>query len=87
MFADEYKELYFTRCEAGKRETKGCVIMYSKRSGDSWSEPKNLGILPDSVVAAHPAISADGLTLYFVSDISGGSRRKGYLEGNTFCRR
>jgi peptidoglycan-associated lipoprotein len=71
-FANDYKDLYFTRCEAGKREKKGCVIMYSKRSGENWSEPKNIGILPDSVVAAHPAISQDGLTLYFVSDIAGG---------------
>lgn len=72
VFSGNYRELYFTRCEAGKRERKGCVIMYSKRTGDSWSEPKNIGILPDSVVAAHPAISSDGLTMYFVSDISGG---------------
>ncbi len=71
-FSADYKELYYTRCEAGKREKKGCVIMYSKRSGDTWSEPKNLEILPDSLVAAHPALSPDGLALYFVSDMSGG---------------
>ncbi len=75
-FSSDFKELYYTRCEAGKRETKGCVIMYSKRSGDTWSEPKNIGILPDSVVAAHPSISPDGSTLYFVSDIAGGSGKK-----------
>jgi peptidoglycan-associated lipoprotein len=75
-FSSDYKELYFTRCEAGKREKKGCVIMYSKRSGDTWSDPKNIGILPDSLVAAHPAISPDGSTLYFVSDIAGGSGKK-----------
>jgi peptidoglycan-associated lipoprotein len=68
----DYKEIYFTRCEAGKREKKGCTIMHSERKGDSWNEPKNLGIMPDSIVAAHPAISPDGLTLYFVSDIKGG---------------
>jgi peptidoglycan-associated lipoprotein len=72
FFVGDYKELYFTRCEAGKREKKGCVIMFSKKSGDTWSEPKNIGILSDSVVAAHPALTSDGLTLYFVSDISGG---------------
>jgi len=72
----DFREMYFTRCEAGKREKKGCVIMYSRSSGDKWDEPKNLGILPDSVVAAHPAISKDGLTLYFVSDIEGGSGKK-----------
>jgi peptidoglycan-associated lipoprotein len=76
VFVSGYKELYFTRCEAGKREKKGCIIMYSKKSGDTWSEPKNIGILPDSVVAAHPALSEDGLTLYFVSDIAGGSGGK-----------
>jgi peptidoglycan-associated lipoprotein len=74
--SSDFKEMYFTRCEAGKREKKGCVIMYSKSTGDGWSEPKNLGILPDSLVAAHPAISSDGLTLYFVSDIPGGFGRK-----------
>jgi peptidoglycan-associated lipoprotein len=76
VFTNDYKELYFTRCEAGKREKKGCIIMESKKSGDTWSEPKNIDILPDSVVAAHPAISSDGLTLYFVSDIAGGSGGK-----------
>jgi peptidoglycan-associated lipoprotein len=72
----DYKEMYFTRCEAGKREKKGCVIMYTKRNGDKWGVPKNLGILPDSLVSAHPAISPDGLTLYFVSDIAGGFGKK-----------
>lgn len=72
FFVGDYKELYFTRCEAGKREKKGCVIMFSKKSGDTWSEPKSIDILPDSVVAAHPALTSDGLSLYFVSDISGG---------------
>ncbi len=71
-FSSDFRELFFTRCEAGKREEKGCVIMVSERKGENWSEPRNLGILPDSVVAAHPAISPDGSRLYFVSDIPGG---------------
>lgn len=75
-FSSDYKELYFTRCEAGKREKKGCIIMYSKRTGDKWSNPKNIGILPDSLVAAHPSISKDGLSLYFVSDLAGGFGKK-----------
>ena len=29
-------------------------------------------MLSDSIVVAHPAISPDNLTLYFVSDMSGG---------------
>jgi peptidoglycan-associated lipoprotein len=75
-FSADYKEIYYTKCEAGKRETKGCVIMYSKLTGTEWSEPENIGILSDSLVAAHPSISADGLTLYFVSDKPGGSGGK-----------
>ncbi len=75
-FSSDYKELYFTRCEAGKREKKGCVIMTSTRNGDKWSTPKNIGILPDSLVAAHPSISKDELTLYFVSNIEGGFGKK-----------
>jgi peptidoglycan-associated lipoprotein len=43
--------------------------MVSQRSGAAWGEPKNLGLLSDSLVAAHPAISPDGLTLYFVSEL------------------
>jgi peptidoglycan-associated lipoprotein len=70
--SSDYKDIYFTRCEEGKREKRGCAIMFSQRKGDSWAVPKNLGIMPDSIVAAHPALSPDGLTLYFVSDIKGG---------------
>jgi peptidoglycan-associated lipoprotein len=75
-FSSDYKEMYFTRCEAGKREKKGCIIMYSKLNGDKWSDPKNIGLLPDTLVAAHPSLSKDGLTLYFVSDLTGGFGRK-----------
>jgi peptidoglycan-associated lipoprotein len=75
-FSSDYKELYFTRCEVGKREKRGCIIMYTKKNGDKWNEPKNIKLLPDSLVAAHPSISKDGLTLYFVSDMSGGFGKK-----------
>jgi len=71
-FSSDYTELWFTRCEAGKREKKGCVIMYSTREGTRWTDPVKQEILADSLVAAHPAISPDGQTLYFVSDIPGG---------------
>jgi peptidoglycan-associated lipoprotein len=75
-FTSDFRELYFTRCEVGKREKKGCEIMVSQRTGDKWSTPKNIGILPDSLVAAHPSISKDGMTLYFVSDMEGGYGKK-----------
>ncbi len=75
-FSADFTEMYFTRCEAGKRDKKGCIIMLSEKSGDKWSEPVDLKIFPDSMVAAHPSISPDGSTLYFVSDIPGGSGKK-----------
>ena len=75
-FSSDYKELYFTRCEVGKREKKGCIIMLSKKTGDKWNSPRNIGILPDSLIAAHPSLSKDGLTLYFVSDLAGGYGKK-----------
>ncbi|MDZ7635094.1 MAG: OmpA family protein [Bacteroidales bacterium] len=71
-FSSDFTEVFFTRCEAGKREKKGCVIMYSAREGTRWSDPQKLELLADSLVAAHPALSPDGQTLYFVSDIPGG---------------
>jgi peptidoglycan-associated lipoprotein len=75
-FSSDYKELYFTRCEVGKREKRGCIIMYTKKNGDKWNDPKNIKLLPDSLVTAHPSISKDGLTLYFVSDMAGGFGKK-----------
>ncbi len=71
-FSSDFTEVYFTRCEAGKRENKGCVIMYSTREGVNWSDPGKIELLVDSLVAAHPALSPDGQTLYFVSDMPGG---------------
>ncbi|MCA1741898.1 MAG: OmpA family protein [Bacteroidales bacterium] len=71
-FSSDFTEVYFTRCEAGKRENKGCVIMYSTREGTRWSDPEKLELLADSLVAAHPSVSPDGQTLYFVSDMPGG---------------
>lgn len=68
----DFSELFFTRCEVGKRENKGCKILYSTREGGRWSDPINLELVADSLVAAHPAISNDGERLFFVSDMRGG---------------
>ncbi len=71
-FSTDFREMFFTRCEAGKRENKGCGILYSTRAGGGWSNPTNLQLVADSLIAAHPAISNDGERLYFVSNIRGG---------------
>ncbi len=70
--SSDFSTLYITRCNQGKNQRLACQIYVSKRSGMDWGEPEALDINGDSVTAAHPAISPDDLTLYFVSDMPGG---------------
>lgn len=65
-------QLYFTRCSFDKRKALGAQILVSASSRETWSEANPVNLVPDSLVAAHPAISSDGQTLYFVSDMEGG---------------
>ncbi len=67
----DYSRMYFTRCESSKNKTMGCQIMVSTRSGDNWGKPESLNLGSDSMVIAHPAISPDENTIYFVSDMDG----------------
>lgn len=66
------KELYFTRCSFDNTKVFGSEIFVSKRSGGVWGEPLLIPLAGDSLVNAHPAVTADNLTLYFVSDMPGG---------------
>jgi peptidoglycan-associated lipoprotein len=78
--SSDFMTLYFTRCPKGKKEQLGCQIYFSRKSGAEWGKPEKLKIADDSIVVAHPAISSDNLTLYFVSDMPGSSRWKRSLE-------
>lgn len=50
----------------------GCDLYISENKNSEWSEPKNLGKEVNSKVwDAHPAISADGKTIYFSSERKG----------------
>ncbi len=69
---EEYSIMYFTRCKMNKNTYFGCQIYTSSKSGDEWSQAEPLLLADDSIVVAHPSISSDELTLYFVSDMSGG---------------
>ncbi len=71
--SSDFTTLYFTRCKKGKNQQLGCQILSATVDGMDWSDPKvELEELGDSVTTAHPAISPDGNTLYFVSDMPGG---------------
>ncbi|HBG87821.1 MAG TPA: hypothetical protein DDW62_09760, partial [Marinilabiliaceae bacterium] len=68
---DDGKEAYFTRTRYEKSEAMAAEIWMVKSMGGRWSEPVEVDLGPDTVIYAHPAISPDGSTLYFVSDMKG----------------
>ena len=72
----DYTTMYFTRCQVNKNKNFGCQIYTTNKSGDEWSDAEVLQIADDSIVVAHPAISEDELTLYFISDMPGGTGGK-----------
>ncbi len=71
VLSPDFNTIYFTRCKMNKNKAMGCEIYSAQREGEDWGKPKSLGITSDSIVAAHPAITEDELTLYFVSDMEG----------------
>jgi len=85
------RTLIFTACQ-DRSGYGSCDLYISYKTGGQWSVPKNLG---PSVNAksweSQPSLSADGQTLYFVSDRPGGvGRRDIYVsrrnEEGTWCK-
>jgi peptidoglycan-associated lipoprotein len=68
----DFNKLYFTRCRTSRRNKLGCEILLSERREQGWLSPDPIYISADSMVVAHPSISNDELTLYFVSNMPGG---------------
>ena len=68
----DFNKLFFTRCRTSRRDKLGCEIMMSERREQGWLSPEVIPIAADSMVVAHPSISNDELTLYFVSNMPGG---------------
>jgi OmpA-OmpF porin, OOP family len=70
------RKLIFTSC-AGRDVFGSCDLFETKKVGDQWSEPRNLGAGVNSAEwESQPSLSADGRTLYFVSDRRGGLGRR-----------
>jgi len=66
------KMLIFTSCEEG-RVYGSCDLFVSYKTGDRWSKPSNMGLVVNSRAwESQPSLSADGRTLYFVSNRPGG---------------
>ncbi len=70
--SDDGKSMYFTRCRYDNEMPSSAEVYMVSRSGGKWGEPSQIIIGGDSVLIAHPAISPDNETLYFVSDMPGG---------------
>ncbi len=70
--SDKGDLMIFTRCLYDKQKDMGSQLLFSKQSHGEWGEPTAIKIVGDSLIAAHPSLSADGTTLYFVSDRPGG---------------
>ena len=64
--------MVFTAC--GRKEGLGrCDLYFSRKTGDTWSLPENIGKPVNSVYyETQPSLSADGKTLYFACDRPGG---------------
>ena len=67
------RTLIFTSC-IGRQVYGSCDLFVTRKIGDAWSAPENLGPNVNTPAwESQPSLSADGRTLYFVSDRRGGS--------------
>ncbi|MFM7327365.1 MAG: OmpA family protein [Bacteroidota bacterium] len=66
------RQIIFTSCR-GRAGFGNCDLFESRKTGDQWSEPVNLGSgVNSSAWESQPSLSADGRVLFFVSDRRGG---------------
>ena len=72
-FSADGRTMYLTQCKTDPDYPRFATIVKSSRSDASWSKPTELVVSKDTLSTfAHPAVSPDGLWLYFVSDMPGG---------------
>lgn len=70
------RRLIFTSC-SGRDNYGSCDLFESVKTGEQWSVPRNLGPGVNSPAwESQPSLSADGRTLYFVSDRRAGIGRR-----------
>lgn len=70
------KIMVFTSCE-GRDSFGSCDLYISKKEGEKWSKPKNLGPKVNSQYwDSQPSLSPDGSTLFFSSDRPQGYGKK-----------
>jgi outer membrane protein OmpA-like peptidoglycan-associated protein len=87
-FSPDGKTMYLTQCKTDPSYPRFATICTSQRSDASWSKGTELTLAKDTLSCfAHPAVSPDGLWIYFVSDMPGGMGGldiwRASLNGNT----
>ena len=64
--------MYYTACKPGN-STGRCKIYKSRQTSSEWGASEEVVLFTDSSISvAHPAVSKDELTMYFVCDTMGG---------------
>ena len=77
-FSTDGREMYLTQCTTDPTFPRYATIVKSSRSDAAWGKASEVKLTADTLSNfAHPAISPDGLWLYFTSDMPGG---KGGLD-------
>ena len=72
-FSSDGKTMFLTVCKTDPNYPRYAQIFTSKRSDALWSKAQEFEISKDTLsLFAHPALSPDGMWLYFVSDMPGG---------------
>ncbi|MEL7001335.1 MAG: OmpA family protein [Bacteroidota bacterium] len=78
VFYDNDTKVIFTRNNYSNNKVRKSSdginklkLYYSEKTADGWSEVESLPFNSDEYSVGHPAISSDGKTLYFVSDMPG----------------
>ena len=76
-FSPDGNTMYLTKARREPNASTGVEIYTSQRSDAKWSAPVKFEITSDTVSSyGHPAVSPDGVYLYFTSDMPGGSGGK-----------
>ncbi len=78
VILNEGSTMYFSMCKQTENANMGCKIYKSRYNAGGWSDPQEVELTGDSsVTVAHPAVSKDELTMYFVSDSIPGMKCRG----------
>lgn len=78
VILNEGSTMYFSMCKQTENANMGCKIYKSRYNAGGWSDPQEVELTGDSsVTVAHPAVSKDEMTMYFVSDSIPGMKCRG----------